>query len=71
MRKTQFFVILTIIMTGIPVGALFLFDSQSAIESWIISDIAFGAMIYLSYLLIAMQHANIQETDSTELAIYC
>lgn len=71
MKKTQFFIISTIIMTGIVISTLFLSDSQSTIASWLISDIALGAILYLSYLAIGMSHAHTQEIDSTELAIFC
>ena len=71
MKKTQFFVISTLIMSAILIGALSFFDSQSSIEGWFISDVAFGTLLYLSYLAIAMNHANSQVVDSTELAIYC
>lgn len=71
MKKTQFFVISTLIMSVILIGVLFFFDLQSSIEDWFISDIALGALLYLSYLTIAMNHVNSQVVDSTELAIYC
>ncbi len=69
MKKTQFFIISTVIMTGIVIGTLFFFDSQSTIASWLISDIAFGTVLYLSYLAIGLNPT--QENDSTELAVYC
>ncbi len=54
MKTSQIFIISAIVISGTFFGILSLFELPQSMTEWVISDIALGIILYLSYLVIAM-----------------
>lgn len=54
MKTSQIFIISAIIISGTFFGVLSMFELPQSVTEWVISDIIFGIILYLSYLVIAM-----------------
>lgn len=62
MKTNQMVITTLFLISGIFFAVLSLFDLPASLMSWIISDVILGAILYVSYLIIAFAHGSSKQS---------
>ena len=58
MKTSQMFIVVAIAIISLFFGILSMFGMPTSLMEWIISDIALGAILFISYLVIASRYGS-------------